>query len=387
MIRKALFTIFLCVLFPILSPAERISFTYDADFEMKFDNREYYSSSFSNSMTIFGSRLTPSFGIDISSDAGMRHSLMAGIDVMKDFGASPVKESISGEGSAESLLSQNNKDLLRELIIYYGLQRKSDESSFSLYAGIFPRSLSEGDWSQAFFSDSLRFYDNNLEGILLKYRREQSYVELGCDWMGQYGDSRREKFMVFSAGNFKVAPFMSLGYSAYMYHFAGSRIAKGVVDNILLNPHVDVDFTPWMKIQKFSMRFGWLQSFQHDRVQVGNYVYPAGGEFDVEVRNWNFGLRNYLFCGTDMMPYYDSPDVAGHKYGTRLYFGDPFYRVHDDGRTGPGIYDRLEAMYETRVAKGLDVRIAAIFHFHDFGYSGCQQQVTLSFDLERMMNK
>ena len=41
-------------------PEGRLSFAYDADFEMNFDNREYYRSSFSRSMTIFAGRLTPS---------------------------------------------------------------------------------------------------------------------------------------------------------------------------------------------------------------------------------------------------------------------------------------------------------------------------------------
>ncbi len=43
--------------------SEKVRFAYDVDFEMRFDNREFYRSAFSNSMTIFGARLTPSFGI------------------------------------------------------------------------------------------------------------------------------------------------------------------------------------------------------------------------------------------------------------------------------------------------------------------------------------
>ena len=38
----------------------KVRLAYDVDFKMNFDNREFYRSSFSNSMTIFGARLTPS---------------------------------------------------------------------------------------------------------------------------------------------------------------------------------------------------------------------------------------------------------------------------------------------------------------------------------------
>ena len=61
--------------------------------------------------------------------------------------------------------------------------------------------------------------------------------------------------------------------------------------------------------------------------------------------------------------------------GMLLYFGDPFYRIHDDGNNGAGLYDRLEICYEPRIGKHLQLRVAALFHFHNFHYSGCQQMV------------
>ena len=81
-------------------------------------------------------------------------------------------------------------------------------------------------------------------------------------------------------------------------------------------------------------------------MNVGSYVFPCGGEMDVDIRKWNVGISNSLFYGNDMMPYYNSKDSSGYKYGNMLYMGDPFYRVHDNGSTAPGFYDRLEAYYE-----------------------------------------
>ena len=341
------------------APAVRLA--YDLDLEMNFDNREFYKSRFSRSMTIFGVRLSPAVGIDVGSDNGMKHRVMAGVDVMKDFGG--------------------KSDVLGEVTLYYNMEKQIGRTGLSVYAGVFPRRMTEGLYSQAFFSDSLRFYDNNLEGLLLKFRRPSAYFELGCDWMGQFGDDVRERFMVYASGEGKVAPVLSLGYSGYLYHFANSRKASGVVDNILLNPYARFDLGHLLGLQAFSVRLGWLQSMQNDRKHVGIYTFPYGGELDLEIRNWNFGVENRMFYGMDMMPYYNNLDSAGIKYGSSLYFGDPFYRVHDDGKSGAGLYDRFEVFWEPKTGKMLSVKVGAVFHFHDWHYSGCQQVVRLCFNL------
>jgi hypothetical protein len=92
-----------------------------------------------------------------------------------------------------------------------------------------------------------------------------------------------------------------------------------------------------------------------------------------------------MFYGTDMMPYYNNFDNAGLMYGAQLYFGDPFYRVHDDGATGAGFYDRLEVYYEPKLSNWLDLRVSAVFHFNGTRYSGCQQVIGLRFDLHELL--
>ena len=334
---------------------------------MNFDNREYYASNFSSSMTIFGARLTPSVGLALSEDNGAEHKVMLGIDIMKDFGSEAVS------------------NLFQEMSIYYNFDKKIGRTQMGIYAGVFPRTAMEGSYSQAFFSDSLRFYDNNLEGLLLKFHRPKAYFEVGCDWMGQFGHTRREKFMIFTAGEGKVLPFMSLGYAGYMLHFANSGRSNGLVDNILLNPYARFDLGEKAQMQTLSFRLGWLQAMQRDRAYAGIFVYPYGLEFDQEVRNWNVGIHNRIFYGQDMMPYYNNYDNAGLKYSSDLYYGDPFYRIHDDGTTGPGLYDRLEVYYEPKLGNVLKLRVSALFHFHSFGYSGCQQMVSLRFNLDKFL--
>lgn len=349
--------VLISILLTAISASSQPRFTYDVDYEMNFDNREFYRSDYSNSMTIFGSRLTPAIGLQTQSDDYMNQKIMVGIDVMKDFGSSEI-----------------NKELFKEMIMYYNLEKIGD-TGVSVYAGIFPRSKMQGRYSQAFFSDSLKFYDNNLEGLLIQVNRPRASFEVGCDWMGQFGSNRRERFMIFSSGERIVSPMLTFGYSGYMYHFANSLQVRGLVDNILINPYISLDLTHKFDLQEFNMTFGWLQALQHNRKHVGYYVFPGGGHFDFEIRKWDVVVKNMFFCGTDIMPYYNSYDEGGFKYGSELYFGDPFFRIHDDNTPGLGQYDRLEVCYEPFIGWNLKVKVGAVFHFNNFHYSGCQQVV------------
>ncbi len=369
--------IIISIFLTAFTASSQVRFDYDVDFEMNFDNREFYRSNFSKSMTIFGARLTPSVGLEAFSADSSKHRIMVGIDVMKDFGASPISEYLAGGQTNETLGRQNNLSLFREITLYYDLQKKIGDTGISLYAGIFSRDKMQGRYSQAFFSDSLKFYDNNLEGLLVQFHRPKAEFEVGCDWMGQYGSARRERFMIFSSGEGNVTPILRFGYSGYMYHFANSQQVKGLVDNILLNPYARIDLAHLFEFQAFSATLGWIQALQHNRKHVGYYVFPGGGHFDLELRNWDVAVKNMLYYGADLMPYYNYTDEGGFKYGSELYLGDPFYRVYDDNTSRHGLYDRLEVCYEPSVGKYLNVKVAAVFHFNNFHYSGCQQVVGL----------
>ena len=361
---KKIIYILLLSLYSIISYADEkdknVKLAYDVDFEMNFDNRELYRSAFSSSMTIFGARLAPVVGFEAIQKDSTVHRLMVGVDVMKDFGS-----------------GRNDLSLFNELVMHYRMEKRVGKTDLTLHAGIFPRSNMEGRYSEAFFSDSIRFYDNNIEGILLKFHRPKAQFEVGCDWMGQFGPERRERFMVFSSGEGSVLPLLNLGYSGYMYHYANSEQVRGLVDNILLNPYANLDLAEKTGLQTFDITLGWLQALQNNRKHVGRYVFPGGAHLDVEARKWDVAIKNTAFVGTDIMPYYNSYDEGGFKYGHDLYWGSPFYRVHDDNTPGPGLYDRLEVCYEPSIGKYVKIRVAAVFHFNGFHYSGCQQVVSM----------
>lgn len=377
-------------------------FAYDVNFEMNFDNREN-TSDLSPSMTVFGARLTPEIGIGVTQGNGTRHRVMLGVDIMKDFGRGP---DASPDGLVPGNKGYANADLFREMTMYYRMDRRMGKTDFSLTAGIFPKRFSMSrEYSPAFISDSLKFYDNNYEGLLLSFSRPKSCYEVGCDWMGMFGRYERERFMLFSHGRSQILSWLSLGYTAYMYHYACSSTVDGVVDNILLNPWICLDAAPVVPLQQLSLTVGWLQGAQQDRLNVGEYVFPFGAEFTFDVRKWNVGLRNRLFVGRDMMPYYDSRDAGGYKYGNSLYWGDPFYRLFSgndsrfagagssddamplyDRSRSIGIYNRLEAYYEPRIADFLYLKVGLVAHFLETGYAGFHQQVSLIFNLQELLS-
>ena len=349
----------------------KVSFAYDLNFDMQFDNREFYKSAYTSSMTVFGTRLTPAVGVDLEQKNGARHRLMLGVDVLKNFGA-------ANKGS----------ELFKEITLYYDVQKQLGKTGFEMVAGVFPRRFAEGNYSTAFYSDSLRFYDNNLEGLLLKFYRPKAYFEVGCDWMGRYDTYTRERFQIFSSGEGQVLPFMSIGYAASLYHFSCSGVSDGVVDNFLVNPYLRFDLASKANLELLSVRLGWLQALQNDRAHVGQYVFPGGAELVMQVQKWNVGIKNDMFVGKDMMPYYNTFDNAGYKYGNLLYMGSPFYRVWDDGRDGVGLADRLEVYYAPKFgAPYLDLKVSAIFHFDGQKYCGCRQMVSLNFNLEKLLRR
>ena len=120
---------------------------------------------------------------------------------------------------------------------------------------------------------------------------------------------------------------------------------------------------------------------------MGKYVFPCGAELTFDIRKWNVGIRNRLFVGADMMPYYDSRDAGGYKYGNSLYWGDPFYRLYagNDRSNSIGLCDRMELYYEPKIAEFLHLKVGLVAHFLESGYAGFHQQVSLVFNLQELI--
>ncbi|MGN0191154.1 MAG: hypothetical protein ACI39U_05810 [Candidatus Cryptobacteroides sp.] len=367
-------------LFCCIGLSAQVRFEYDVRFDLRFDNREYDRSGFQSSLTMFGARLEPTIGF--SAEAGKtRHELMAGVDMLKEFGTS-------------------DKEILCNLQVWYRFGMPMGETYFNIAAGVLPRRFSKGEWSQAFFSDYYIFHDNSIEGIIFSWDNPKYYFELGCDWNGMLKESRREEFFIFTSGRYMPSKWFRLGWEAYMHHYSCSEQASGVVDDILAEPYVRFDFAPFAGIQDLSLKLGWIQSLQRDRKFVGNFVAPYAGEVIATVQNWGVGISNRFVAGRNLQPYWYSTDDTGQIYASGLYHGDPFYQMADPRSSNwtstvpattsdipSGVYDRLEIYYAPKIVKGLSIKASVFFHFHRRQYSGTNQAVSIVFDLHDLMQE
>lgn len=310
---------------------EDIKVVWDASLDFFFDNREYGNCPVNWSQTLFGLRFAPEIGVRFEE----RHAIMAGINFLADFGAPKVLKA-------------------DDYIAYY--QYKGTQ--FSAYAGLIPRAKSIGSYSYAFFSDSIYYYAPNLSGLLLQYRNQRGYAEFGVDWNSKIAQTRREKFLLFLGLRINAGLFYA-GFQANMYHHARSVLWSGVVDNMLIYPHVGIDLANVFHFELFDVQSGWFQAFQNDRSHVDKYVKPGGFQLRACLQKWHFGIDNTLYIGRNLMPYWVAP-APNLDYGPGLYWGEPFYRT-DSG------YDRLELYWQSQIGKRISLRFSSVHHF-----DGCQ---------------
>lgn len=331
----------------VVVPLSAQEFLWSADFDFNFDNRENAQLSLP-SYTLFGARLTPMVGMGWG---GTQHALMVGADVTKTFGR-------------DTRFCENP-----ELVLYYNYRGRA----FGATAGIFPRKMVLGDYSGTIASDSVAFYDKNIEGLLMQYKGTGGFVELGIDWDGVYSVEEREKFRIFSAGEYTRRLF-TCGYTLSVYHFAGRVGVLGVVDNIAVQPYVGAKFEHLLPLDRLSLTAAWMQAFQRDRRADEKMVTPYGCELRLRLEKWHIGIDNRLYIGQNQMPYYS-------RYGGELYAGERLYTMIDGANK---LYNRTELYYDrTWWSNAVPVTLHVGFTLHCVaGKVATSQMVRLSVALD-----
>lgn len=351
--RKLALLLALCCATLLESVAQ--DFVWNANFDFRFDNREYGDKNemISPAQTLFGAHLSPEVGIGWQNG----HSLMTGLTLPADMGSS----SFMGRP---------------EWLAYYNYSTKR----VNLMAGLIPRSKMIGDYSNAFFSDSTRFNDRVLDGVLLQYKNDNHYIEFGCDWCGKTSDIQRERFMLMLAGR-AWKGYSYAGYAFTMFHYAGSKTVRGVVDNALGSIYMGIDLAEVWYYDLLYAQVAYIQGYHNDRKWVGTPVFPGGFEVEICAEKYDVGVKNTLYKGKNLMPYYDSPhaDSEGNPYGNSLYLGDPFYRTGQSG-----IYNRLELYYQPKLRGGVRLKMSSVHHF-DGNRWGWQQVIGLSIYIDEYM--
>jgi len=358
-------------------PRGGAEFVYDVNFNFAFVNNEFDASGgwFIPSATIAAARITPYVGFEIDRGVYGTHRIMTGIDVLKNFGANPTSY------GAESDPSLENKALLREITLWYQYRRKFGKTDFLAVAGVFPRHLCGGKYTTAVFSDGVRFFDNNAEGMMLKWRRPRSNYEVILDWNGLYGTDRREQFNILSYGECYLTDRLYLGWQGMFHHYANSANVGGVVDDHLINPFVAYDLTKAVPVEVLTVSVGAYLGYQCDRRYLEDVKTPLGASLVTDVRNWRVGLRNELYYGENLLPFFYDKDNGGNMYGTNLYCRSGAWKVSRNGT--PGFYDNVELYWKPVVSEFVYIKISAMAHFNPT-FSGWQQLVILNFDLEKI---
>ncbi len=367
-----------------------VEFDYDFDFQYYLDHRDFDSSQdlFMTSEPCHLARLTPSFGIKVNTDRRFTHRVLAGVDLVKNLGEYPIDEEIFSKDETDPTLV--NAKLFKSLILYYNLSSNTGNGRFDLYAGVYPRTVMEGEYSRAIFSEEYKMTDPDLEGVTLKYRGRKFFAEAGCDWLGNMGLDRRERYMVYTAGSFKPFGWLSAGWDVAYTHVGNSFIFKTCVDDVMANPYVKLDFGHMLGIQELSVKAGALASMQLDSHLETEPHFPFGAEAVVTLRNWGLGLENTVYYGDNMMPYRSSAYSEDTSvYTSLLYLGESFYFTRRGYASG---YDRLELFYEPLVTDGLTMRLSAIGHYifpasEVVGtFLGWQAKASLFFNLDSIRN-
>ena len=341
---KPFFVVLLSALISAPSVSQAQKFMWNLDFDSQFDNREY-NSELTKSQTLFGVRLTPEVGIGW----GKGNSIKAGGNFLFDFGAKAFERD-------------------PELILYYGYE----SPKFNVYAGLMPRTKLIGTYSYAIFSDSTRFYDANLDGLVFQYQGRNGYLEFVCDWNSMVSGTRREKFQVFSSGMIQTASRRFYGgYNIAMYHHAGSEEERGVVDNSLFLPYVGLNLSKTLSLDSLVLQVGWLQGYHRDRRFEGKTRLPGGVQVVLRLEKWRVGIDNTLYLGDGQMPFYA-------KYGNDLYMGEPFYRTTSD------VYNRFELYWNLLRRNDMDLRLSTIHHYDGRSWSW-QQMIRFSVAISDKM--
>ena len=326
----------------------KVSFAYDTDFLLYFDNKEYDRTPGQRSQTIFGVRLAPEIGVQIADSTESKHKLMAGVSYNQPFGAS------WGEITVKPT-------------IYYRIETKG----FDINLGFVPYRYLKETLPEYLLSDSISYYNANLQGALFQYESKHGFASLMADWRGMYSYETREAFRVIATGQYKYKGLQVGGY-AMLNHLANNMQTNCVYDDIMVNPYIGFNAAEYIApIDSFNIRLGYIGGFQRERAtETAFFTHAINAELFFR---WKFlGLKQSFYYGNSLYPLYE-------KQKTTLNMGDPWYKSKLYSRTDLFVY-----LYNNRF---VNCYFSLNMHVNETGNINFQQQLIAQFNLSEVFNK
>lgn len=324
--------------------AQRPDLYWSVDLDAVFDNREG-DTRHAAAKTFFQTQLAPEIGVSLYNG---RHRVAAGAVWTQPIGCEWEGHRISST-------------------VYYRYENKG----LRFAMGMFGRDQLYAEMPNYIWNDSVKYAQRNIRGALIAYRNEKGYIQAFLDWRGMQTETQREAFNIIASGERRHAGGKFLwGGLAMMNHLALDRSGnpdQHVVDNLLYNPYVGVDFAKAidrLPLDSCALRIGALGDLTRDR-GVGEWKTPVGVWADLDA-SWRFlELKNTFYAGGKLYPLYGS-------YSFILDQGEPYYAASLYNRTSVAIVF-LKRKFMTLKAS-LDFNIAPS-HFNFY------QRVLLSFSI------
>ncbi len=284
--------------------AEKFRFEYGGEFKAIFDNREG-KGAYTPAKTYFLTRVAPEIGLSVDSG---RHRVMVGAVWTQPIGCEWDGKRVSPTA-------------------YYRYQGERVRASF----GMFPRTQLIEPMPEYLVSDSTRYFQHNLRGAMIQYVGREGFFEAVCDWRGMQSHTRREAFALIGQGRWQRR-LLQVGGVGMLNHLAKAKNAENqfVVDNIILNPYVGVDFMPLIspkaRFKALNFKVGPIASLTRNRENM-NWITSAGVRASLEAEWWRLRLSNVLSV-TDkpLFPLYA-------RFSNLLNEGEPYYASKVYNRT------------------------------------------------------
>ena len=281
------------LIFPAASIAQE--FQWKVNLNYFFDNTEFSESTLTKDQTMAGVHFSPELGMKWDQN----NSIFGGVDMLKKSGSNTVVDKVK----------------------FIGYYQFHDDNTL-LRAGSFQKGELLSNYSDFFFQDSVRYYRPVMEGLYFRKGNECAFFNLWLDWTGYQTENDRESFFLGASGYKSFGSLFFVDFQSYMFHFATTRPdtqGYGVCDNLLGQVSAGVNYSNNRGLNSLLFSIGTLAGFERDRQKMSDYKTPVGLVLRANADYKSFGTDNKFYFGQSRMTMYE-------KYGTDLYWGNPFLR-------------------------------------------------------------